>query len=99
MHLIWIIQLWEVMLLNSSELFFRQCARSEFLDTLEDVLTSQHTSPVVRERFLEVLSVAADASSGTPCESSFRVLLRKVKPAEMPDEVGPYLLFVGPFKC
>ena len=68
------------------------------MDTLGDVLTSPHTSPAVCERLLEVLSVAANASSGTPYESSFRVLQRLLKPAGMPDEVGPYLLYAGPFR-
>jgi hypothetical protein len=87
-------QLWAVMLRNSSELFVHQCAKSKFLDTLEDVLASQRTSPVVRERLLDVLAAAAYASSGTAHknESSFRLLWRKVKPAGKPDEVGLYLL-------
>ena len=78
------------MLRNSSELFVHQCAKSKFLDTLEDVLNSQRTSPVVRERLLDVLAAAAYASSGTSYknETSFRVLWRKVKPAGKPDEVG-----------
>jgi hypothetical protein len=63
------------------------------MDTLEDVLTSQRTSPVVRERLLDVLAAAAYASSATPSknESSFRVLWRKVKPPGKPDEVSLYL--------
>lgn len=50
------------MLRNSSELFISQCASRKFLDTLEDVITSSRTSPVVRERLLEVLAAAAYAS-------------------------------------
>jgi hypothetical protein len=78
------------MLRNSSELFVHQCAKNKFLDTLEDVLALQRTSPVVRERLLDVLAAAAYASSGTPNknESGFRLLWRKVKPAGKPDEVG-----------
>lgn len=70
-----------------------QCAKGKFLDTLEDVLTSQRTSPVVRERLLDVLAAAAYASSGTSAknESSFRLLWKKVKPAGKPDEVSLYL--------
>jgi hypothetical protein len=99
MHLIWTTQLWEVMLLHSSEFLVRQCTKSEFIDTLEDVLTSQHTSPVVRKRLLGVLLLAAAINSGTPYESSFRVLLGKMKPAGISDEVGPYLLYAVPFAC
>ena len=78
------------MLRNSSELFVHQCAKNKFLDTLEDVLTSQRTSPVVRERLLDVLAAAAYASSGAvqKNETGFRLLWRKVKPAGKPDEVG-----------
>jgi hypothetical protein len=92
MGLILIIQLWVVMLLNSSELFVNQCTKSEFMDTLEDVLNSQRTSPVVRKNLLEVLAAVAYASAGTSnkSESSFLVLWRKVKPAGKPDEVGLY---------
>jgi hypothetical protein len=78
------------MLRNSSEIFIYQCAKNKFLDTLEDVLTSQRTSPVVRERLLDVLAAAAYASSGTPHknEAGFCSLWRKVKPPGKPDEVG-----------
>jgi len=78
------------MLRNSSEFFVHQCSKNKFLDTLDDVLTSQRTSPVVRERLLDVLAAAAYASSGAPHknESSFRVLWKKVKPAGKPEEVG-----------
>lgn len=78
------------MLRNSSEIFVHQCMKSKFTDTLEDVLTSQRTSPVVRERLLDVLAAAAYASSATSLknESSFRLLWRKVKPPGKPDEVG-----------
>jgi hypothetical protein len=64
--------------------------KGKFTDVLEDVLTSQRTSPVVRERLLDVLAAAAYASSATPLknESSFRLLWRKVKPPGKPDEVG-----------
>jgi hypothetical protein len=87
------VQLWAIMLRNSSELFVNQCMKSKFVDTLEDVITSQRTSPVVRERLLDVLAAAAYASSATPSknESSFRILWRKVKPPGKPDEVSIYL--------
>ena len=47
------------MLTNSGELFMAQCASRKFLETLEDVLQASKTSPVVRERLLEVLAGAA----------------------------------------
>jgi Ring finger domain len=85
-------QLWVVMLLNSSELFVNQCTKSEFMDALEDVLNSQRTSPVVRKNLLKVLAAVAYASAGTlnKSESSFLVLWRKVKPAGKPDEASLY---------
>ncbi|KAH9016799.1 hypothetical protein EDB84DRAFT_1523346 [Lactarius hengduanensis] len=85
-------QLWAIMLRNSSEIFVHQCMKSKFMDTLEDVLTSQRTSPVVRERLLDVLAAAAYASSTTSLknESSFRLLWRKVKPPGKPDEGVPF---------
>ncbi|KAF8267754.1 hypothetical protein EI94DRAFT_1729519 [Lactarius quietus] len=85
-------RLWAIMLRNSSEVFVHQCMKSKFMDTLEDVLTSQRTSPVVRERLLDVLAAAAYASSATSVknESSFRLLWRKVKPPGKPDEGVPF---------
>ncbi|KAH9025575.1 hypothetical protein EDB85DRAFT_2149658 [Lactarius pseudohatsudake] len=85
-------RLWAIMLRNSSEIFVHQCMKSKFMDTLEDVLTSQRTSPVVRERLLDVLAAAAYASSATSLknESSFRLLWRKVKPPGKPDEGVPF---------
>lgn len=55
------------MLRNSNELFVHQCTSRKFLDILEDVLTSTRTSPVVRERLLDVLAAAAYASSSRKC--------------------------------
>lgn len=54
------------MLRNGGDVFMAQCTSRKFLDTLEDVLVSSKTSPVVRERLLEVLAGAAYMSpSGT----------------------------------
>jgi hypothetical protein len=67
------------MLGNSSELFVRQCANREFMDTLEDVLNSQRTAPIVRECLLGVLAAAAHAKSGTPYTPIFYTLWRKAE--------------------
>ena len=90
LHLILTMQLWAIMLGNSSELFVQQCVESEFMDTVEDVLHSWRTTPLVRERLLEVIAAAAYASSEiwNESEHTFRVLWRKVKPAGMPDMVS-----------
>lgn len=53
------------MLRNSSDVFISQSTSRKFLDTLEDLLSSPRTSPVVRERLLEVLAAAAYASGNS----------------------------------
>ena len=95
MRLILTMQLWALMLRNSSKSFVQHCAKREFLETLEDVLNSERTSPIVRERLLAVLAAAAYASSKMSFQdiSGFGVLWRKVKPAGKPDEVGLYPLY------
>ena len=51
------------MLRNSTDVFIRQSMSRKFLEVLEDLLSSSRTSPVVRERLLEVVAAAAYASS------------------------------------
>ena len=53
------------MLRNSSEIFISQSTSRKFLDTLEELLSSPRTSPVVRERVLEVVAAAAYASGNS----------------------------------
>jgi len=53
------------MLLNSSDIFIYQSTSRKFLDALEDLLSSPRTSPVVRERLLEVVAAAAYASGNS----------------------------------
>jgi hypothetical protein len=65
-------QLWAIMLRNSTETFISQSTSRKFLDTLEDLLSSSKTSPVVRERLLEVVAAAAYASGKS--ESSFSLM-------------------------
>ncbi|KAF5392012.1 hypothetical protein D9757_003341 [Collybiopsis confluens] len=63
-------RLWAIMLRNSSDIFIAQCTQRKFLDTLEDLITNtggpfntgKGTSPVVRERVMDVLAAAAFAS-------------------------------------
>lgn len=83
-------RLWAIMLRNCSELFITQCASRKFLDTLEGVVQSSRTSPVVRERLLEVLAAAAYASKEGTKEEAFRTCWRKVKPTDKPDEGVPF---------
>ncbi|KAI0632879.1 hypothetical protein C8Q77DRAFT_1058522 [Trametes polyzona] len=80
-------RLWAIMLRNCTSRFVHHCTSRKFLDTLEDVLSSSRTSPVVRERLLEVLAAAAYASD---IDGGFKALWRKVKPADKPDEGIPF---------
>lgn len=58
-------QLWAIMLRNSTETFINQSTSRKFLDTLEDILVSPRTSPVVRERIMDVVAAAAYASGSS----------------------------------
>ncbi|KAF7326899.1 hypothetical protein MVEN_02583800 [Mycena venus] len=82
-------RLWAIMLRNSSDTFISQSTSRKFLDTLEDLLTSSRTSPVVRERVMDVLAAAAYAS-GTKKDTGFRGLWRRVKPRDKPEEGMPF---------
>ncbi|KAK0200973.1 hypothetical protein DFS33DRAFT_1092493 [Desarmillaria ectypa] len=82
-------RLWAIMLRNSTDTFISQSTSKKFLDTLEDVITSPRTSPVVRERVMDVVAAAAYAS-GPRKDTGFRVLWRKVKHPEKPDEGIPF---------
>jgi hypothetical protein len=46
------------MLNNCNEFFAAQCGIRKFLEVIEDVILSNATSPVVRDRLLEVLAGA-----------------------------------------
>ena len=50
------------MLRSSSDVFFTQSTARKFLDTLEDLVQSPQTSPVIKERVLNVIAAAAYAS-------------------------------------
>ncbi|CDO75455.1 hypothetical protein BN946_scf184823.g9 [Trametes cinnabarina] len=80
-------RLWAIMLRNCSSRFVYYCESRKFLDTLEDVLGSPRTSPVVRERLLEILAAAAYNSS---TDGGFKSLWKKVKPREKPEEGMPF---------
>lgn len=59
-------RLWAILLRNASDIFLTQISSRKFIDTLEEVLTSSRTSPVVRERLMEVLAAAAFITSSRP---------------------------------
>lgn len=58
----------------------------KFLDALEEVLTSPSTSPVVRERLMDVLAAAAFKHPGS-LKEGYRALWKRLKPNDKPDEV------------
>jgi hypothetical protein len=84
-------RLWALMLRNSSATFVTQSTSRKFLDTVGDLVSSGHTSPVVKERLLEVLAAASYASSTAEHDGAghegFRNLWKKVKPMNGPDAV------------
>ncbi|KAG2361369.1 hypothetical protein BDR07DRAFT_1359012, partial [Suillus spraguei] len=59
-------RLWAILLRNASDIFLTQINSRKFIDTLEEVLTSSRTNPVVRERLMEVLAAAAFITSSRP---------------------------------
>ncbi|KAJ6524511.1 hypothetical protein B0H19DRAFT_595190 [Mycena capillaripes] len=75
------------MLHNSSSIFIAESTSRKFLDTLEHLLTSSHTSLIVRERVMDVLAAAAYASGSN---TGFRGLWRRVKPRDKPEEGMPF---------
>ena len=87
-------RLWAIMLRNCSEVFTEQTASRKNLDAVEDVISSNKTTPVVRERLLEVLGTAAYNCTGNDKKHPFAVLWRRVKPHSAPEQVR-CLLFLS----
>ncbi|KAJ8083243.1 hypothetical protein PM082_009115 [Marasmius tenuissimus] len=82
-------QLWETMLLNSSNTFIGQSTSRKFLETLEELLLNSRTNPGVKKRVLEVLAAAAYANEGKK-DNGFCGLWKKVKPHDKSDEGMPF---------
>ncbi|KAH7100451.1 hypothetical protein BKA62DRAFT_830912 [Auriculariales sp. MPI-PUGE-AT-0066] len=82
-------RLWAIMLRYSSEVFIAQTTTKKFLEVVEEVCTSNKTTPVVRERLLEVVAGAAYAhpSSG---RDGFAGAWRRVKHPSQPEEGIPF---------
>jgi hypothetical protein len=57
------------MLRNSTDIFISQSRQRKFLDTLEELIKSGRSTPVVTDRLLEIIAAAAYAS-GRHSESS-----------------------------
>ncbi|KAL0570082.1 hypothetical protein V5O48_011876 [Marasmius crinis-equi] len=71
--------LWTILLRNSSEAFFRYSTEIKFLDTVEDLIRSPRTSPVVKRRILSVIAIYRK-------DLRFQELWKRVKPLEYTDE-------------
>ncbi|KAF9517411.1 hypothetical protein BS47DRAFT_531866 [Hydnum rufescens UP504] len=77
------------MLQNCSEEFIEESASRKNMDAIEDVITSNRTNPVVRERLLEVLGSAVYHHTKNDRRHPFAVLWRKVKPPSAPEQGRP----------
>ncbi|KAK1227557.1 hypothetical protein PQX77_009467 [Marasmius sp. AFHP31] len=82
-------RLWAILLRNSTDTFINQSTSPRFLETLEELLSSSRTNPVVKKRVLGVLAAAAYASESKQ-DIGFRGLWKKVKPDDKPDEGIPF---------
>lgn len=67
-----------------------QTASRKFLENLEDVINAESTSPVVRERLLDVLASAAYVYGKKPGKEGFSSTWRKVRPSWKPAEGVPF---------
>ncbi|OCH91318.1 hypothetical protein OBBRIDRAFT_792367 [Obba rivulosa] len=52
-------KLWAELLRNCSEYFFRHCGSPAFVNALRRIITSEHSTSIVRDTLLDVLSGAA----------------------------------------
>lgn len=90
-------RLWAIMLQNSSDVFILHCASRKFLDNLEEVINADTTSPVVRERLLDVLASAAYEFGKKPGKEGFATTWRRVRPSWKPPEGVPFETVEGLF--
>ena len=59
------------------------------MDTVESVILNPTSSPVVKERFLDVLAGAAFTFHG-PCKEGFQSTWERVRPPNKPEEGIPF---------
>ncbi|KAG6871954.1 hypothetical protein C0995_014553 [Termitomyces sp. Mi166 len=80
-------QLWAFLLFNAkNDWFVQQSTTCKFTKTIEDLLFSTQTVPIVRERILDVIAAAAYTGEKT---TGFRALWKRVKPRDKPEEGIP----------
>jgi hypothetical protein len=76
-----------MMLRNSSDIFITHSTSKKFLNSIENLLSSSRTSPIVKERVLDVIAAGAYASGSHTAKYGFKALWARVKPADAPEEV------------
>ncbi|KAG8814040.1 hypothetical protein FRC17_001310 [Serendipita sp. 399] len=74
-----------------------QTSSRKFLENLEDVINAETTSPVVRERLLDVLASAAYKFGKMPGKEGFATTWRRVRPSWKPAEGLPFDSLEGLF--
>ncbi len=91
------------MLRNATHVLIEATASKKNMEAVEDLITSQKTTPVVKERALDVLGYAAHDYTNGDRRHPFAVTWRKVKPRGAPEQVRDPALVHGfrfsPFAC
>ncbi|KAH7100458.1 hypothetical protein BKA62DRAFT_830917 [Auriculariales sp. MPI-PUGE-AT-0066] len=82
-------RLWAIMLRYGSEVFAAQTCTKTFLETVEEVCTSNRTTPVVRDRLLEVVAGAAYAHPSSS-RDGFAATWKRIKHSNQPEEGIPF---------
>ncbi|EAU86313.2 hypothetical protein CC1G_08037 [Coprinopsis cinerea okayama7 len=80
-HQLYAIQLLAILLEQSSASFREECCAFEFNMTLERLIISRETNPVVQERLLDVVGAAVHSGNSKNLFDSFHVLWRRVRPS------------------
>ncbi|KIK64619.1 hypothetical protein GYMLUDRAFT_981877 [Collybiopsis luxurians FD-317 M1] len=99
------LNLWAYMLRNASDIFISQCTSTRFIETLTVIgnnsLSQKKsvTSPVVRDRLMEILAAAVYASGtetgstfSEPVQAVFESLWKKLNPTGKPKKLSPLSL-------
>jgi uncharacterized linocin/CFP29 family protein len=68
-------KLWAIILSNASDVFLTQIDSRKFINVLTDVITSPKSSPVVRDRLMEVLAGAVFITGSRTCLSITDIIL------------------------
>ncbi|KAJ7646809.1 kinase-like domain-containing protein [Roridomyces roridus] len=83
------VRIWAILLRNTSNVFLSQSSSRKFLNTIEDIMVSPNTLPTVRAHVLTVVAAAAYATASKK-DTGFRVLWKRIKPADGPEDGIPF---------